>query len=230
MPRHGDQAVSDRARHSRAGGAGSRATGTVVHGRCPDELSLDGVGDAGHLHSDGSHEGLAVGTAADRRPRRRCAPAPNGCWCGTVVRLPSKRVDGLQSLRSQPVGRRSEPSNRRGRRGSSAIFVTMTDARWARVKALFQAAIEHPPLERAAFVATAAEDDDELRHEVETLLAADAAGLPIVDRWSLSEPPIRAEPSLLPVATPQLCLSAAVSHVGSYEVISLLGAGAMGEV
>ena len=31
----------------------------------------------------------------------------------------------------------------------------MTDARWPRVKALFQAAVERPPAERAAFLAAA---------------------------------------------------------------------------
>ena len=51
----------------------------------------------------------------------------------------------------------------------------MTDDRWARVKALFQAALERPAAERPAFVSAAAGEDDELRREVESLLTADAA-------------------------------------------------------
>src|ERR1043165_8081941 len=63
----------------------------------------------------------------------------------------------------------------------------MTDSRWARVKALFQAALEHPATDRAAFVATAAGDDEPLRREVESLLASDAAHDAAVDEWSLPE-------------------------------------------
>jgi hypothetical protein len=51
----------------------------------------------------------------------------------------------------------------------------MTDeARWLRVKALFQEAVERPAAERAAFLAAAAGEDDALRGDVEALLAADA--------------------------------------------------------
>ena len=53
----------------------------------------------------------------------------------------------------------------------------MTDDRWQRVKALFQAAVERPASEREAFLASAAGDDDALRREVESLLASDAARL-----------------------------------------------------
>src|SRR5215207_6610823 len=68
--------------------------------------------------------------------------------------------------------------------GSSAWprLAAMTDQRWQRTKALFQAAVERPPSERAAFVAAAAGDDDELRREVEALLASDAAGPKVLDR------------------------------------------------
>jgi len=50
----------------------------------------------------------------------------------------------------------------------------MTDDRWQRVKALFQATVERPAGERDAFLASAAADDDALRSEVESLLASDA--------------------------------------------------------
>ena len=49
----------------------------------------------------------------------------------------------------------------------------MTDDRWHRVRALFEAAVERPPAERPAYVAAAAGDDDALRREVESLLVSD---------------------------------------------------------
>ena len=62
----------------------------------------------------------------------------------------------------------------------------MTDERWQRTKALFQAAVERPPAERAAFVAAAAGNDDELRRQVEDLLASDAADRSVLDRLPLA--------------------------------------------
>src|SRR6266850_1180566 len=52
----------------------------------------------------------------------------------------------------------------------------VTNERWQRVKALFQAAVERPAAERDAFLAAATGDDDALRREVESLLASDAGG------------------------------------------------------
>ena len=46
----------------------------------------------------------------------------------------------------------------------------MTAARWDQVKALFQATVDRPPSERAAFLAAAVGGDDALRREVESLL------------------------------------------------------------
>ena len=59
--------------------------------------------------------------------------------------------------------------------------------KWQRAKALFQAALEHAPEERAAFLAAAAENDEELRREVELLLRADAAGVSVLDRLPLAD-------------------------------------------
>lgn len=50
----------------------------------------------------------------------------------------------------------------------------MTDERWARVKALFAAAVERPADERESFLASETREDASLRLEVESLLAADA--------------------------------------------------------
>ena len=69
----------------------------------------------------------------------------------------------------------------------------MTNDRWPRVKALFQAAIEQPVPDRKAFVAARAGEDEDLRREVESLLdsyAADASrldGLPLAGAAVLAE-------------------------------------------
>ena len=51
----------------------------------------------------------------------------------------------------------------------------MTDERWSRVKALFQAAVERPTEERDAFLTTATGDDEALRREVDSLLTSDTS-------------------------------------------------------
>ena len=110
----------------------------------------------------------------------------------------------------------------------------MTNKRWARVKALFQAAVERPPAERPAFLAAAAGDDDELRREVESLLASDAAHVGVIDEWPLAGEAVRSVLNMGPTAsggeTRAGALLSAGSRVGPYVVVSLLGAGAMGEV
>ena len=58
----------------------------------------------------------------------------------------------------------------------------MTDERWPRVKALFQAAADRPAGERDAFLAAATGDDEALRREVESLLTWDAADASVLDR------------------------------------------------
>jgi len=109
----------------------------------------------------------------------------------------------------------------------------MTDDRWRRIKALFQAAVERPVDERAAFLASATGDDDRLRREVESLLASDANDSGVLDRLPVAADAVIADLNPLPVSphAPVLDLSVEEQrHVGPYEVVSLIGAGAMGEV
>ena len=111
----------------------------------------------------------------------------------------------------------------------------MTDARWRQVKALFEAAVERPPAERAAFLAAATGGDDALRREIESLLDVGQLGpgfhewLPFRD-WS----PLAASDSrgvCRQATPPELARpSSADADVGPYRVIALLGAGGMGEV
>jgi eukaryotic-like serine/threonine-protein kinase len=108
--------------------------------------------------------------------------------------------------------------------------------RWQRAKALFQAALDHPPDERAAFVAAAA-GDEELRREVELLLQADAAGVSVLDRLPVADPFVVAGGfSGAPAGDvndqphPAHSILEAGHRIGPYQITALVGAGAMGEV
>jgi Tol biopolymer transport system component len=89
----------------------------------------------------------------------------------------------------------------------------MSDERWQRVKALFQAIVERPERERDAFLANECGDDAELRREVESLLASDSRDTGALE-W-------------LPTAGEQLPVH---TRIGPYEIVGAIGAGAMGEV
>jgi eukaryotic-like serine/threonine-protein kinase len=92
----------------------------------------------------------------------------------------------------------------------------VTDERWVRVKALFQAAVERPVEERQAFLAAATGDDSALRREVESLLTSDTS----------DESFLRG----LPVVRDSHALLTAGLRLGPYEIVEPIGAGAMGEV
>ena len=110
----------------------------------------------------------------------------------------------------------------------------MTDERWPRVKALFQAAVERPTEERDAFLAAATGDDDALRREVESLLTSDASDVSFLDRLPVASEPVLADPLAAPLAsmdhTPSHAVLTPGLRVGPYEIVAPLGAGAMGEV
>ena len=109
----------------------------------------------------------------------------------------------------------------------------MTEARWAQVKALFQAAVERPASERAEFLHAAAGSDELLRREVESLLRSDdpdAALTKLLQRQDA----VRAAPidtsDVSSADTRTHTASATVTTIGPYRGVSLLGAGGMGEV
>ena len=110
----------------------------------------------------------------------------------------------------------------------------MIDERWPRVKALFQAAVERPTEERAAFLDAATGDDAALRREVESLLASDTSGVSFLDRLPVTSNSVLADPlAALPRsmgASPSHTVLTAGLRVGFYEIVAPLGAGAMGEV
>jgi serine/threonine protein kinase/Tol biopolymer transport system component len=108
----------------------------------------------------------------------------------------------------------------------------MTDDRWQRVKAVFQAAVDKPINEREAFLADAVGDDEILRREIESLLASDAADFDVLDRLPLAGRAVLAD-ALQPTSAGQRIQDAPLASprcIGQYEIGALIGAGAMGEV
>ena len=107
----------------------------------------------------------------------------------------------------------------------------MTGERWARVKALFQVAVERPIEERGAFLDTATGGDEALRREVESLLTSDTSDesflrvLPVLEPGRIDH---FAEVST-DGAQSRPHLTAGL-YIGPYEIVAAIGAGAMGEV
>jgi hypothetical protein len=91
---------------------------------------------------------------------------------------------------------------------------------WRRAERLFHAALERPPGDRRAFLDEACADDAELRRQVEVLLSKDGQAGSFLERPALTDPTtaLRARASLLG------------RQYGPYRILSLLGAGGMGEV
>ena len=91
----------------------------------------------------------------------------------------------------------------------------MAETRWEQIKEIFDAALRQEEPERLKFLAEACSGDDELRKEVESLLAS------FVDAESFLEDP--AVPPTQSELNPGQTL-------GDYEIVRPLGAGGMGEV
>ena len=103
--------------------------------------------------------------------------------------------------------------------------------RWNRVKQVFQDALERPVDERGPFVLAACGDDRELKGEVESLLVAHAAAGSFAQGPAIEAlPPSAADAFANPADNPSGDNPSVPRHIGSYEVLSFLGAGGMGEV
>jgi predicted ATPase len=96
----------------------------------------------------------------------------------------------------------------------------MSPQRFERVREIYHAALDRRSAERGVFLEQVCAGDAELRHEVESLLAADAeAGTFMATA---------AEANNQPLGSPAGPLTGRI--LGFYEVVSPLGAGGMGEV
>jgi len=92
---------------------------------------------------------------------------------------------------------------------------------WRRAEELFHAALERMPDARRSFLDEACGGDTELRRQVEMLVSLDE------NAGSLLEKPALADFALTPAAGGSLSPG---TRLGPYEILSLLGAGGMGEV
>ncbi len=98
----------------------------------------------------------------------------------------------------------------------------MTPERWEQVKEVLYEALQREPEERSSFIARACEEDVSLRSEVQTLLSSyEQAGS------ALEKPPRELAMELLAKERLDQLIG---QSIGQYRLISLLGAGGMGEV
>ena len=88
--------------------------------------------------------------------------------------------------------------------------MSMTPERWQQVKEIFNSAITYRPEERSIFVSQACLGDDDLRNEVESLIASHEQSGDFID-----QPAFEAAASLL--ASDRMELSSGQT-IGSYEV------------
>ncbi|HET9267048.1 MAG TPA: protein kinase, partial [Vicinamibacterales bacterium] len=95
----------------------------------------------------------------------------------------------------------------------------MTPERWRRIEEVFHAAMDHAPLDRAAFLDQACGADAGLRAEVESLLAQDVADA------VLQAPIQRAAESVTRTEDARIG-----QRFGFYRVTGLIGQGGMGAV
>jgi eukaryotic-like serine/threonine-protein kinase len=98
----------------------------------------------------------------------------------------------------------------------------MTSERWQQVRAMLAGALERAPADRAAYLDQVSSEPS-LRREVESLLAHESEA----ERF-LEAPALEVAAKMLGNNGPDQSLIGA--KIGSYQVLSLLGAGGMGEV
>ena len=93
---------------------------------------------------------------------------------------------------------------------------------WTTVKRIHQSALDRDPSERAAFVDESCGGDEALRREVESLLTYAAEAESFLER-----PAVDIAPTPPGESHEATLVGRTISH---YQVLSLLGAGGMGEV
>ena len=98
----------------------------------------------------------------------------------------------------------------------------MTPERWQQVKEIFNSAINYRPEERGFFLSQACSGDENLRKEVESLIASHEQSGEFID-----QPAFVAAASLLADEKVEL---RAGETIGSYQILSFISRGGMGEV
>src|SRR5881392_3238648 len=98
----------------------------------------------------------------------------------------------------------------------------MTPERWEQVGKLYQAALALPPDERDTFLDDACGDDTAMRREVESLLAAEDEAGSFLAAGAMKD--------AAKMLVEDKSMSLVGKELGHYQVLSLLGAGGMGDV
>ena len=98
----------------------------------------------------------------------------------------------------------------------------MTPERWQQVNELFQSAAERTPEERTTFLQTACQGDEDLRREVESLIASHESAANFIE-----SPAFEVAPELLPKPRADAIKE---ELIGRYRIERLIGIGGMGEV
>jgi len=98
----------------------------------------------------------------------------------------------------------------------------MTPERWEQVGKLYQAALALQPDKREIFLDDACDDDTAMRKEVESLLAAKDEAGSFLEAGAMKD--------AAKMLVEEKSLSLVGKELGHYQVLSLLGAGGMGEV
>jgi serine/threonine protein kinase/predicted Zn-dependent protease len=102
----------------------------------------------------------------------------------------------------------------------------MSPEQWQKIYELFEAALERPAEDRAAFLARACAGEEETRRRVEAMLAADAQDDLLMDRSWRQAVDIFAPSNSIPDDTQ----SYSGEMIGAYRMIKELGRGGMGAV
>jgi eukaryotic-like serine/threonine-protein kinase len=98
----------------------------------------------------------------------------------------------------------------------------MKPERWSQIEQIYHAALERSPGERAAILDAACDGDQDLRREVESLLAYDERAQSFI-----ATPPYMIATEMLAAEASSAIVGSSISH---YRILSLLGRGGMGEV
>jgi len=99
----------------------------------------------------------------------------------------------------------------------------MTAGRWRRIEQLFHAALARDEADRPGFLERACEGDEHLRREVQSLLEKSSSQSDAIVTGG-------AVAAVTPLMTNETLQIGVGQRIGVYEVLALIGAGAMGEV